>query len=1424
MVVIDFRVSLMGKKTSVSNTNLVFEELEPRLLLSADGLAVITESSVATLQNLVHSEDEHTMIVQHHAEQTSAAVHDNTKNNHRTELVILDSRAPNFQQLHNDIIKAQQQGREINVVILDAHRDGLEQISEALSKYDKLDAVHIVSHGSDGQLQLVATQLNNNTLKNRSSDISAWKEVFTDGGDLLIYGCNLADTQEGKSLVDSLSRLTATDVAASDDLTGNRLLGGDWDLEYTVGEVESQVAFSENMQQQWQGSLASPIANNDSYSVAEDQTLVINALTENATTTDLVAAWQLDEETGSTTVDATVNGNDGTLYNGTAWTASSRTGDAALSFDGNNDYVNLGSDASIENIFAGGGGTISAWINPSGWGENDYGRILDKSADVDAGNGWALEVTSSGDLRFEHGFETQRGGWEAQGAITLNTWQHVVVVYDNTDTANDPLMYINGVLQTVTQDSSGGTPSGTASSDAGQDLIMGNFVSSGADSTQRTFDGSIDEVGIYNRMLTPAEIDALFNTGIIANDTDVDGDALSAILVSGPSNGTLALNTDGSFTYTPNADFNGIDTFTYKVNDGSADSNTATATITVTPVNDAPVIDLDADDSTTATGLDFNTIFIDGDDPIYITDSDVSLIDVENDNLTSITVILTEQFDGDKKEILNATDPLSTGLTINWTEATSTLTISGTGTVADYLSVLSTVTYVNTQNNPDTRDRIITFVADDGTDASLVATTTVSVFLVSGGNNVPVATANTVGALEDNNFNFSSTDFTFIDVDGDPLISATITNQSLAGGTLTYNAGTPVINGVTLTAAQLDTLIYTPAADANGLPLATFDFAVNDADLGTVFVQMSINITSVNDAPTVTADGFTVDEGSTTTLDLAFNDNDIDDGLDLTSINIVSGPANGSIIDNNDGTVDYIHDGTETISDSFTYNIKDFSGVVSNTVVVNLTVNLINDSPVATNDPGDFNSIMTSLNPESYWRFGETSGTTAADDGSTGNSATYSGVTLGQSGAISGSADTSVSFDGSNDYIEIAHDNSYLLNDGTVQLWFNADDLVGDQALISKDHTGNGTGGHFTIRLLNDGSITIRLQSITDSYTLSTAAGSVAANSWHHVAVTFGTNGVELFLDGASADTNAYTGGLNGNNEPIVIGANTWTTAPGSITPLTEYFGGKIDEVAILGQALTAEQIQNLYSSAVQNYSIAEDATLVVAASEGVLINDTDEEGNPLTASLISSPLNGLLSLNADGSFTYTPNANFSGVDTFTYVANDGNSDSNVATVTITISGDNDAPVNTVPGAQTIIEDTQTAITGISVADADAGVAAITTQLSVTAGVLDVTLSGSASILAGANGTNTLTVTGNVTDINATLASLRLLPMTLGILVQVVLRVIPIMFKLILHRSMMHRQWPMLLPMLLLPKMQRRPSSISPVCLLMWISPPMPTA
>ena len=76
---------------------------------------------------------------------------------------------------------------------------------------------------------------------------------------------------------------------------------------------------------------------------------------------------------------------------------------------------------------------------------------------------------------------------------------------------------------------------------------------------------------------------------MLANDTDADGDTLSATVTSGPANGTLTVAAGGGFTYTPDADYNGSDSFTYEVSDGNGGTDTATVNITVDPINDAPV-------------------------------------------------------------------------------------------------------------------------------------------------------------------------------------------------------------------------------------------------------------------------------------------------------------------------------------------------------------------------------------------------------------------------------------------------------------------------------------------------------------------------------------------------------------------------------------------------------------------------------------------------------------------------------------------------------------------------------------------------------------------------------------------------------------------------------------------------------------------
>ncbi|MFS0514382.1 DUF4347 domain-containing protein [Nostoc sp. UIC 10607] len=130
---------------------------------------------------------------------------------------------------------------DTSIVILDSNKDGVEQITEALQGRE-YESVQIISHGSSGTLQLGETQLNANNLDYYSNQLQQWKNYLTDDADILLYGCNVASFDQ--TFVQQLSQITGADVAASDDITGSAELGGDWDLEVKVGEIESDLALT----------------------------------------------------------------------------------------------------------------------------------------------------------------------------------------------------------------------------------------------------------------------------------------------------------------------------------------------------------------------------------------------------------------------------------------------------------------------------------------------------------------------------------------------------------------------------------------------------------------------------------------------------------------------------------------------------------------------------------------------------------------------------------------------------------------------------------------------------------------------------------------------------------------------------------------------------------------------------------------------------------------------------------------------------------------------------------------------------------------------------------------------------------------------------------------------------------------------------
>ncbi|MEX1165310.1 MAG: DUF4347 domain-containing protein, partial [Hydrogenophaga sp.] len=128
------------------------------------------------------------------------------------------------------------------VYVLDAGRDGVEQIAEILNGRTGIDAVHIISHGSAGELTLGYASLNADTMAGEYADeMAVIRAALSEEADLLLYGCDVAATEAGVTFLDALAQATGADVAASNDDTGEAALGGDWVLEATNsdGSIET---------------------------------------------------------------------------------------------------------------------------------------------------------------------------------------------------------------------------------------------------------------------------------------------------------------------------------------------------------------------------------------------------------------------------------------------------------------------------------------------------------------------------------------------------------------------------------------------------------------------------------------------------------------------------------------------------------------------------------------------------------------------------------------------------------------------------------------------------------------------------------------------------------------------------------------------------------------------------------------------------------------------------------------------------------------------------------------------------------------------------------------------------------------------------------------------------------------------------------
>lgn len=172
----------------------------------------------------------------------------------RRELVFVDTRVADYQSLLGGIAPSAQ------VVILDGSRDGIQQIAETLANFDQVDAIHLISHGSEGQISLGSALLNRETMDGRYAEtLKNIGNGLSSDADILIYGCDFAAGSDGLAAVNRLAELTGADVAASNDDTGSTALGGDWDLEVKTGAIANDLALADTATAGYQHLLDAPV-------------------------------------------------------------------------------------------------------------------------------------------------------------------------------------------------------------------------------------------------------------------------------------------------------------------------------------------------------------------------------------------------------------------------------------------------------------------------------------------------------------------------------------------------------------------------------------------------------------------------------------------------------------------------------------------------------------------------------------------------------------------------------------------------------------------------------------------------------------------------------------------------------------------------------------------------------------------------------------------------------------------------------------------------------------------------------------------------------------------------------------------------------------------------------------------------------------
>jgi len=479
------------------------------------------------------------------------------------------------------------------------------------------------------------------------------------------------------------------------------------------------------------------------------------------------------------------------------------------------------------------------------------------------------------------------------------------------------------------------------------------------------------------------------NISILVNDTAPTGgfDNASIVFTVLPTQGTIVKNANGTVAYTHSGNESTSDVFRYTVKGtNGVVSNEATVSITITPVNDAPVATNDTASVVEGGSVNINVLGNDSDieggiDPAsvtiilqpangtvgvntqtgvinYVHNGGISTSDsftytlkdiqgvVSNVATVSITVLkkpianndtLTLQRGGQGTVDVIANDTAQSGtvtpssVTITNQPANGTATVLGNGQIRYQHSGTATTT-----------DSLAYTITDSNGNVSLPGTVSITINPV---NQPPQTAPDTATVNEGESVDIPVLTNDTIAFDGLDLASVTIVTAPTNGTAIALSSGV-IRYSHSGSETTSDSLEYTVRGN-NGLV--------------SVATRVDITISPVNDGPNAVNDQATVQEGGLVNIPVLANDTDPDNAIDTASVVIVNTPTHGTAVLGVGGVVAYTHNGSETTTDSFTYRVSDVAGKASNLATVSISVVPVNDPPVAVNDEAAISSNVAAI-------------------------------------------------------------------------------------------------------------------------------------------------------------------------------------------------------------------------------------------------------------------------------------------------------------------------------------------------------------------------------------------------------------------------------------------------------------------------------